>query len=559
MSEEPAPEVRELLKEGINAARAGDKDKAREAFRKVVELDQYNEQGWFWLASVVETEEERRTCLGNVVLINPENLKAQRLLEQLEGSVEEEGRAIEPAQRKRLMFLAVGAAGLIGICILLLIVFVGGGDDGETAEVDEDTTAAGTSEDADPAQQSGESGTTAPGDLVQSPADETASPGSGLDEETVTSLPTETVSQRPTLPPQDATVTPTPSPEGPPTLPPPPESLTGRILLGSGDPFTNKEYLPIYIMSLDSPSELISATQNQARGAMPSFAPSGNRYIFAQFNTGQRSVTLQVLNVNGTNSRTLPEYWNFAVPILDQTTPAWSPVDNRVAFVGSGLGSRQSDLYVVDVPETPPPAPGEIDAPEPTTDEDSEGTEEPGPGIALPPSLSQLTRDAVNELWPAWSPDGTRLVYVADTGPTGTDGVDLRVIDVASGTIQFLTADRLAVVESAPSWGGPENNLVVYSGTAEGDNQSDIWIVSLDALTASLDTEIPPEAEPTLLIDLGPNDVQPRWSPDGQYILFSSDAFENYDVYVYEYATGEIFALTNTPEVRDIANDWIIP
>jgi hypothetical protein len=81
---EPNPQVEELLRQGIEAARSGDKASARPLLEQVVEKDQYNEKGWFWLAAVVETVDEKRVCLGNVVVINPGNQRAQRLLEQLE-------------------------------------------------------------------------------------------------------------------------------------------------------------------------------------------------------------------------------------------------------------------------------------------------------------------------------------------------------------------------------------------------------------------------------------------------------------------------------------------
>src|SRR3990172_3802016 len=81
---EPNPQVEALLLKGVEAARSGDKATARALLEQVVEKDQYCEKGWFWLAAVVETVEEKRVCLGNVVVINPNNQRAQRLLDQLE-------------------------------------------------------------------------------------------------------------------------------------------------------------------------------------------------------------------------------------------------------------------------------------------------------------------------------------------------------------------------------------------------------------------------------------------------------------------------------------------
>jgi Flp pilus assembly protein TadD len=79
--------IAELLREGVAAAKAGHKEEARQALMQLVELDEHNEQGWLWLSGVVESVEEQRICLENVVAINPENahaLSGLRWLEQQE-------------------------------------------------------------------------------------------------------------------------------------------------------------------------------------------------------------------------------------------------------------------------------------------------------------------------------------------------------------------------------------------------------------------------------------------------------------------------------------------
>ncbi|MCZ7545676.1 MAG: hypothetical protein M5R40_20120 [Anaerolineae bacterium] len=78
---EKEPQISEQMQKGIAAAKAGDKATARTYFERVVAMDKYSEKAWFWLASVVESDEERRVCLGNVVHLNPNNERARRLLE----------------------------------------------------------------------------------------------------------------------------------------------------------------------------------------------------------------------------------------------------------------------------------------------------------------------------------------------------------------------------------------------------------------------------------------------------------------------------------------------
>jgi hypothetical protein len=67
-----------MVREGITAYRSGRKEEARTLLLRAVEIDQYNEQAWLWLSAVVETPEEQRTCLENVLTINPANDRARQ-------------------------------------------------------------------------------------------------------------------------------------------------------------------------------------------------------------------------------------------------------------------------------------------------------------------------------------------------------------------------------------------------------------------------------------------------------------------------------------------------
>jgi|FLYN01.1.fsa_nt_gi tetratricopeptide (TPR) repeat protein len=75
--------VEGMVREGINAYRAGKKEEARALLLRAVEIDQYNEQAWLWLSAVVDSPEEQRTCLENVLTINPNNERARQGLELL--------------------------------------------------------------------------------------------------------------------------------------------------------------------------------------------------------------------------------------------------------------------------------------------------------------------------------------------------------------------------------------------------------------------------------------------------------------------------------------------
>lgn len=76
-------EGRDLLVQGISAAKAGKREEARLLLAKVVSKDSGNERAWLWLSGVVDSDENRRLCLENVLALNPDNRLAKKGLERL--------------------------------------------------------------------------------------------------------------------------------------------------------------------------------------------------------------------------------------------------------------------------------------------------------------------------------------------------------------------------------------------------------------------------------------------------------------------------------------------
>ncbi len=76
--------VDQKLQAGIEAARSGDRAKARRLLEQVIEVDDSNELAWIWLASGVNTVRERRECLERVLQINPNNTRAREALSRLD-------------------------------------------------------------------------------------------------------------------------------------------------------------------------------------------------------------------------------------------------------------------------------------------------------------------------------------------------------------------------------------------------------------------------------------------------------------------------------------------
>ena len=76
-------DVNQLLKKGIQALKAGQREQARALLMQVIEVDEENERAWLWLSGAVESDEERRICLENVLTLNPQNKVARKGLAKL--------------------------------------------------------------------------------------------------------------------------------------------------------------------------------------------------------------------------------------------------------------------------------------------------------------------------------------------------------------------------------------------------------------------------------------------------------------------------------------------
>jgi tetratricopeptide (TPR) repeat protein len=79
-------QLQTLLHQGIAAAKAGQKDQARQFLLRVIEDDESNVQAWLWLSSVVDDPVEKFTCLHNVLQLEPDNQPAQLGLARLNSS-----------------------------------------------------------------------------------------------------------------------------------------------------------------------------------------------------------------------------------------------------------------------------------------------------------------------------------------------------------------------------------------------------------------------------------------------------------------------------------------
>lgn len=78
-----AQNIDAMVREAIRTFKAGDRAKARTMLEEITEIDPHNEKAWMWLSAVVDSPEDQRICLENVLFINPENENARKGLNYL--------------------------------------------------------------------------------------------------------------------------------------------------------------------------------------------------------------------------------------------------------------------------------------------------------------------------------------------------------------------------------------------------------------------------------------------------------------------------------------------
>jgi Tol biopolymer transport system component len=488
--------VEELLRQGKEAVRAGDKAAGRALLEKVVSQDQNNEQGWFWLAAAVDDINEKRTCLGNVLVINPDNERARRLLDELQPAspVIDERAALladsgESSNRNLYIVLGVGA---VFVLLVVVVLVLGGGGGNNKAGA--------------PSSNAGAGENTPQSVAVQPEPTQTLPAGVTPTASSTPQPPPPTWTPKPTMTPISNTV---------PTLfPPPPSSLPGQIIMRSGQVISDPNNQPIVVIKPDGSGER-QLTAGSARGHAPVLSPDSTQFAYVNYSPSTGEVVLEIDNLQGSAPISASAYWGGGVPLFRLDTPAWSPDGRWIAFVAQPGGAATTDLFRVSLAS---------------------------PDGSNPDALQHLTDDDAIESWPAWSPDSQQIVYAADMSMVSPGSSTLlRIYSLADGQISDLTSDGDALIEAAPDW-SPDGQWIVFQAKESGGTDTDIYRMTVGGT-------------PEKIIDSDANDIQPRFSPDGQYLVFSSDRSGNWDVYVYEIAAQTTYQVTTSPYV-DTANDW---
>src|SRR5215472_3044095 len=238
----------------------------------------------------------------------------------------------------------------------------------------------------------------------------------------------------------------------------------------------------------------------------PSFSPDGTKLLYSQYGSqGQNpaDTSIEIMNADGSGKHTL-----FHKDGASAFAAAWSPAGDMIAF-SLGRYFRAPGLPASQVALIRPDGSG----------------------------FRAIAEDGANNGFPSWSPDGTRIVYKR--------GRQLVILSLADGKVTPLTGESHWY--NFPQW-SPKGDTILFTSDRDGDFE--LYTIRPDGTGLRRLTNSPG------------NDAHSIWSPDGEWIVFSSarmgfkDEMALYEGVPQPY--GEIFAMrADGSDVRQLTdNKW---
>ncbi len=447
------------LREGIDAAKRGDKIMARRLLQQVLTLDGDNEMALMWMASVVDSLNERRFFLERALSINPKHDRAREALRRL-GVTEPELRRPQVATAPVGDYGRISsggntniylvAAAVVGFLVLAVIV----------ASVVSSLQPTPTPIIPQNAQATFEAllNPTNTATLERRAPTLTVLPGIivTLDTSLLTPLPP-TFTPTPTL---------TPLPSATATATPPPLKTFSMIY---SDTEQGAAQPSLYQGNADGSGE-VKLQSGDAGGFLEiAYDPTGKRLAF-------------VRTVDDENGNPLPQLFVASLSALDQVTkvtsltgsalrhPSWSPDGSKIIFTTNESGTEQ----IVQI--------------------NSDGS-----------GFQPLTANEGRNFDAEFSPDGKLIVFASDANSPGF--TEIYTMGNNGGIFTQLTD----VPNSYSPVFSPDGTKIAFINDQQGDG--DIYLMDADGERPALLT----------IDDNGAEDHSPAWSPDGRWIIFASN------------------------------------
>jgi Tol biopolymer transport system component len=271
----------------------------------------------------------------------------------------------------------------------------------------------------------------------------------------------------------------------------------------------------IYLMNEDG-TDLMRLTENMVGDFMPSLSPDGKKIVFDStrlrlLNEPRNTSDLFLMNTDGTE-----QTW-----LIRGSSATWSPDSKYIAYHASasgtglpvntnpGAATSDSDIFVANIDDllARTAGPQNITNSSGARDDDADWspdgtkivfTSKPTSDDPRNPvhaeiyvmnpdgtGLTQLTFNDYEERAPAWSPDGSRIVFTARVGTRGGDNFEICVMD-ADGT-NFVQLTDNAVFDAARNF-SPDGQKILF---IRGPAPQQLWMMNADG-TGEVQLTFPP-------------------------------------------------------------------
>lgn len=221
----------------------------------------------------------------------------------------------------------------------------------------------------------------------------------------------------------------------------------------------------------------LTGVSSPADQLQPRFSPDGREILFTNEAPGLPNSEIYVMGADGRQPTALT---NTPTGNSDAT---WSPDGTQVAFVSTRDGGA-GNIFVM------------------RTD---------GSG------LREITHDAAGKSELAWSPRGDRIAFVRE--PAGGGDREIYSIGAGGSGLTDLSNDPMSD-DIEPAW-SPDGSQIVFSGPfhPSGSVGGDLWLMNADGSSR----------RPLIHTTNGYSDgAYPTWSPDGSTIAFSANIGTGY-------------------------------
>jgi TolB protein len=448
------------LREGIDAAKRGDKLTARRLLQQVLSIDGDNELALMWMASVVDSLNERRFFLERALSINPNNARAREALRRLGVEDPQPRRAAAPAASDYVRNVPGRGGNNLYLIAAAIVAFV------VVAVVVAALVSSLQQQPTPIAPQNAQATFSAFINPTATPSPERRAP-------TATVLPGIVVTLDPNLiTPLPPTFTPTftavPSETPQPTMTPIP---LGEYTIIYSDIEPGAATSSLYRGNADGTGEIKLEAGDAGGFSGMSYDPSGERIVFVRVIANAESTGLPQLFVAPSNA---PQD-AVQLTTLDAgvtANPSWSPDGTQIIF-SSGTGQPEDEeIWIIN----------------------ADGS-----------NAHQLTDNGARDFDPQFSPDGSKIVYASELD--SPDFSEIYVMDADGGNVTQLTEVPNSY---SPAW-SPDAARIAYVNDSQGDG--DIYVMDANGERSFLLTQD----------DSGAEDRDPTWSPDGRWIVFATN------------------------------------